>query len=1083
MSLQLILGSSGSGKSHRLYEEVIRDSMVNPSEKYIVIVPEQFTMGTQEKLVKMHPNHGVLNVDIVSFPRLAYKVFEELGVTEKEVLDDTGKSLIIRKILEEKKDELVTFKKNIDKPGFVEEVKSAVSEMLQYGVTPDRLAEAAENLQNPLLKYKLQDMITVYDGFKTYISGRYIASEEILEVLCRVADRSRIIRDSIVTLDGFTGFTPIQYRLLRILMECCHKITVALTMDSAEKPNVLDGLSNLFYLSKNTIHKLYAIADETGTAILPEIIMEDREPVRLKGSQGLIFLEKNIFRYNGRVYSKADEAVQIFEGNMPKNEIAFAVGEIKRLIMEKGWHYNDFAIVSADIETYGEAVVNILAQNRIPSFLDYKRNIMGNSAVSFLRGALQVLEEDFSYESVFGFLKTGFTDITREQADILENYCLAMGIRGFKRYDTLWIRKSGEMERLELSMEDINLLRERLLGIFETFRKEIKACETVLDYCKALYNFMVQERLEEKLAKQAAFFAECGEMGRKGEYEQVYGKITALLDKFVTLLGSEKMKFKEFNDILDAGFREIKVGLIPQSADAVIIGDIERTRIENVKALFFMGVNDGIIPKQAGSGGIISETDKEILRENEIELSMTEREKVFIQKFYLYLSMTKPSERLYLSYARICADGKARKMSYLLISIRKLFPNIRIMDEISQQNTLRLVQIPKNDMTWRYVHEFLDEETANKLYGDNYLTSVSAIESYSACAFAHFITYGLRLHERELYDIKATDIGTLYHDTLECFSKKLVSLGKTFTDITEEERKRLVAESVMEVTTDYGNTVLYSTKRNEYMISRVIAMADRTVWAVGQQLSKGRFVPVEFERGFVLDNRVRGRIDRIDTYDDGENMYIKVVDYKTGDSDFDLLDTYYGLKIQLVTYMNAAMALEKKKYPDREIIPAAMFYYNIKNPIVDETEDIDAAILEKLRVKGILNDDLIVLNALDNAREGKSLVVPVTYQKDGSVRESPDILTVEKMKQLTEYVQDYINLSMEEILKGDIAVKPYMKNKKTGCDYCDYRSICGFDEKMPGCKYDSLRNLSEEEVFKRIAERKRGEQRGTGVDK
>ncbi len=1075
MSLQLILGSSGSGKSYRLYEEVIRESMENPSANYIVLVPEQFTMGTQEKLVKMHPNHGVLNVDIASFVRLAYKVFEELGVADKEVLDDTGKSLIVRKILEDKKDELVTFKKNIDKPGFVEEVKSAISEMLQYGVAPGQLKEAADQITNPLLQYKLRDMAAVFDGFKRYIDGKYIASEEILEVLCRVAHRSRILRDSVITLDGFTGFTPIQYRLIRILMECCEKITVTLTIDSAEKINVRDGLSNLFYLSKNTAHRLYAIADETGTAILPQVWMDDSMPVRLRNSEGLVFLEKNIFRYHGHLYTRRDDSVRIFEGNMPKNEISFAVGEMKRLVTEKGWHYSDFAVVSADIETYGEAVVNILAQNGIPSFLDYKRNIMANGAVNCIRMALLVLEEDFSYESVFGFLRTGFTDMTREQTDVLENYCLAMGIKGWKRYNMLWIRKNREMEQAELSMEEINALRERIVGIFCVFREEIRGCETVLDYCKALYHFMVQERLEEKLAMRAAFFGGQGDLARKGEYAQVYGKITALLDKFVTLLGNEKMSFREFNDILDAGFGEIKVALIPQSADAVLIGDIERTRIENVKALFFMGVNDGIIPKQAGGGGILSETDKEILKENNIELSMTEREKVFIQKFYLYLNMTKPSERLYLSYSRIMPDGKARKMSYLLISIRKLFPNITIMDEASQQNTLRLVRIPQSSITWNYTEETLDSETAAKLYGEDFLTSVSAIESYSACAFAHFVTYGLRLCERELYDMKASDIGTLYHDTLECFSKKLVSMGKTFTDITDEERKKLVAESVMEISTDYGNTVLYSTKRNEYMISRVTAMADRTVWAVAKQLSKGKFVPEEFERGFVLDKKVRGRIDRIDTYNDGENVYVKVVDYKTGESDFDLLDTYYGLKIQLVTYMNAAVEIEKKKYPGKTIIPAAMFYYNIKNPIVDETEDIDGAILEKLRVKGVLNDDLTVLDALDDAKEGKSLVAPIVYQKDGSVRETPSILTIEKMRQLTDYVQDYMKVSTEEILQGNIEVKPYMKEKKTGCDYCNYRSICAFDEKVPDCQYHSLKYLSEEEVFERMAKGKRGE--------
>lgn len=1073
MALQLILGASGSGKSFRLYEEVIEESIRNTQNNYIVIVPEQFTMGTQEKIVKMHPAHGVLNVDIVSFPRLAYKVFEELGIEEREILDDTGKSLIVRKILEDKKEEFVTFKKNIDKPGFVEEIKSAVSEMLQYGVTPEELIRVTEEIpENPLLKFKLNDLANVFEGFKSYISGKYIASEEILEVLCRVAAQSEMIRGSIVTLDGFTGFTPIQYRLIRILMECCQKVTITVTIDSGEKMNVLDGMENLFYLSKNTIQKLYRIAEESGIEIKKPVIMEDEVPVRLKESRGLTFLEKNIFRYGNRYFTEADESIKIYEGNMPKNEIAFAAGEIKRLIMEKGYHYRDFAIVSADIETYGELAVNILSQNDIPTFLDYKRNVMGNAAVSFIRGALQVLEEDFSYESVFGFLKTGLTDITKEEVDILENYCLALGIKGCKRYDSLWIRKTAKMEKADISMEYVNSLREKVIGIFRDFRTEIKDAVTVLDYCNVLYSFMVRMGLEERLCKKAQEFAAAGDLALKGEYEQVYGKIIGLLDKFAALLGEEKMGFAEFCDILDAGFCEIKVGLIPQAADAVMIGDIERTRLENIKVLFFAGVNDGIIPKQSGSSGIISETDKEILKEKKVELSMTEREKVFIQKFYLYLNMTKPSNRLYLSYARICSDGTSRKMSYLLISIRKLFPNIRIMNENSEKEVLCLVKIPTTSFRWKFAEEKIAGNLAKTLYGSNYLTSISAIERFSACAFAHFVTYGLRLEEREIYDIKASDIGTLYHNTLERFSEKLVKEEKTFTEINDEDRKRLITESVLEITTDYGNTILYSTKRNEYMIGRVISMADRTVWAVASQLKKGRFEPVDYEKNFVLKDKVRGRIDRIDTYEDQDSVYVKVVDYKTGESDFDLLDTYYGLKIQLVTYMNAAIAMEQKKHPDKEIIPAGMFYYNIKNPFVEDTEDIDAAILEKLRVKGVVNADSKITAALDDTRSGKSLAIPVSYTKDGEVKSSSNVLATDKINQISQHVEDMIYDSMEEILSGTITVNPFMRNKKTGCDYCTFRSLCGFDEKIPDCKYHGLKNISEEEIFNRLSGKK-----------
>lgn len=1073
MSLQFILGASGSGKSHRLYQTVIEDSIRQPKQNYLVIVPEQFTMGTQQKMVQMHPNHGVMNIDILSFPRLAYRVFEELGIREGEILDDTGKSLMIRKVLENKKDELTVFNKNKDKPGFVEEVKSAISEMLQYGVSPDDLEHVSTQLpQNPLLSYKLKDMITVYRGFRECIEGKFLASEELLSRLCEVVSRSAIIKDSIVTLDGFTGFTPIQYRLIELLMRYCRKVIVTITIDSAQISQS-GTISDLFYLSKNTIVKLKEIAIKSLVDIDEDLVMEDAKPIRLADSEALTFLEKNLFRYHGNTYA-GKESVHVFEARMPKNEINYVTGEIKRLIMEEGYHYRDFAIVSADIETYGELASNILSQNNIPNFLDYKRNIMGNPAVNFLRSAMQVVEEDFSYDSVFGLLKTGMTDLTKEEIDLLENYCLALGKRGFKQYCQTWTRTTRLMTKNDITIEEINRIREKVVALLEIFCTQIKKCKTVFDYCKVLYEFMVHCALREKIEQWATQFEERGDLSHESEYKQTYKKIIALLDKFVNLLGDEPMRVKEFNDILDAGFGEIKVGLIPQSIDSVTIGDIERTRLENVKVLFIVGVNDGTIPKQSGGGGILSELDKEVLKEQNIELSMTEREKVFVQKFYLYLNMTKPSKHLYLTYAKIGNDGKSKKISYLIYHVMKLFPQIPILTDDDIAEELRMVQIPKAQIQWKFAKEFLDEDVAENLYGTHFKTSISAVEKFSACAFAHFVLYGLRLSERENYDIKASDIGTLYHNTLELYSEKLMEQQKSFTDISQEEQEMLVKQCVDIVTGDYGNSILTSTRRNEFLIERLQQIATRTVWAVTKQMEAGDFTTTQIEKEIDNSYVLTGRIDRIDTFEDEEHVYVKVVDYKTGKQDFDLLETYYGLNIQLITYMNAALAMEKRRHPDKKIVPAAMFYYQIHNPFAEEKadgkKDVETQLLENLRVKGLVNSDKQVLAALDRETTGKSLVAPFKYNAGGELSKDSSVMDAENLSNLFTHVDFYVKDSYDAIKAGEIEVNPFMLKKETGCDHCSYRAICGFDPKIRQCEYRVFPVMPEEELLRKISQ-------------
>lgn len=1084
MSIQYIFGSSGSGKSHYLYQNLIKESMENPEINYYVIVPEQFTMSVQQQILNIHPRHGIMNVDILSFQRLAYRIFAETGTSKKEVLDDTGKTLVLRKVIENHKSKLQYFARNIGKVGFVEEVKSVISEFLQYSVTSEDIEKIEEQIENnPILKYKIQDIKVLFDGFQEYIKDRFIASEEILEVLCNVIENAAMMKDSVVILDGFTGFTPIQYRLIGILMNLCSCLKVAITVDSSEKANVQDGMENLFYLSKSTVAHLNQLADEHRIEVLPNVYMDDAVPYRLRNSEPLAFLEKNLFRDTANIYEKdCFESILFYEAINPQKEIDYVVGKIKELILKKGYRYSDIAVVTADIENYGYLAENIMEQNEIPCFVDYKRNLMNNLIVEAIRAAHEIIRNDFSYESMFRFLKTGVTDLTDKEVDALENYVLALGIRGFSKWKARWIRTYKSRYMNEVEIAEIEAIRQRVVAVFENFVENTKKAKTIREYCKATYEFMQILKLSDKAKQYAEWFESKQDVSEAGEYRQCYRKIIELLDQMVSLLGDEEVSFKEYLEIMDAGFEEIKVGLIPQKKDSVIIGDLERTRLENVKVLFCVGINDGNVPKSNSKSGVLSPVDREQIAKCQITLSPDERETAFIQRFYLYQMFTKASEQIILSYSRLGMDGKAIRMSYLIGTIRKMFPKAKTYSKEMEANVLRTVKIPKALVTWKeYCNENIAKEYAEILYGEEMAGSASRIEKFYQCAFAQFVSYGLKLEERQIYNIDSADIGTMFHDSLERISEKLLEGNLGFTDVSEQDRKRLVEEAVLEVTTDYKNSVLFKSERSRYFVRKLISMVDMTVWAVGEQLKHGKFVPQFFEKPFHTKDHIVGRIDRIDTYEDEENIYIKIVDYKTGNSEFDLNEAYHGMKLQLLTYMQAAVLLEEKLHPEKKAIVAGSMYYNIKMPFAEDLEDeekIKQSLLESLTMNGIVNKSKSAIEALENEKQGKSIAIPVSFEKDGNLKENSALFSQEQMDILTKHSTKLIQDARKRMREGDVAVEPYRMEKRKGCDYCPYRALCGFDSKLPGYNFRNLKTYEDEEIWEKL-----GDEHGNELDK
>lgn len=529
----------------------------------------------------MHSRKGILNIDVVSFERLAYKVFEELGGGNRPVLDDTGKNLIVRRVLEKEKKKLDYFGSSIEKTGFVSELKSVISELLQYGITPQQLGEIGENVkEKQQLSAKLKDIRLVYKEFMAFLSTNYITSEEILDVLCGLVEKSKLIAGSEIIFDGFTGFTPIQYKLMRLLLVYSKGIKISVTIDKKERPTGHEGWNNLFFMSKEMMNRLIAICEEEGINVDDTVCVDRDINYRYEGAKDLAYLERNLFRYKGGVYTGTPENIRIYEGSNPKEELQYIVSEILQLTRKEGFRYRDIAVVTADLETYGKVAANMMKQNDIPAFLDYKRSVASNPYVEMLCSALEIVEKGYPYDTMFRYLRTGLTGISRHDIDMLENYCLAVGIRGSRAWHEPWEKKM-KRSTYQPELETLNALREQIMAPFLNLEAVLKDKEAnVRAYVTAVYEFVTALHS----AEQIKVLSECEPAGN--EYEQLYAKVLELFDRIVELLGEENVSLKEFNRIVAAGFEEMKVGLLPPTSDCVMIGDIERTRLDNVKVLF-----------------------------------------------------------------------------------------------------------------------------------------------------------------------------------------------------------------------------------------------------------------------------------------------------------------------------------------------------------------------------------------------------------------------------------------------------------------------------------------------------------------
>lgn len=1142
MSLQFYLGASGSGKSAQLHKDIIALAKENPARNFLFLVPDQFTMQTQVDLVKASSCHGIMNIDVLSFSRLAHRIFEELGCNDQIVLDDTGKSLVLRQLAKSIKDKMPVLGANLNKVGYIHEIKSVISEFKQYDIGDKELDEMIEKSEGRgLLHSKLKDLKCIYKAFNDYICNEYITSEETLTLLTRRAEESAILKDAVVIFDGFTGFTPVQYRLIQRLMELTHKVIISITVDADSEPFQNPTDQELFFLSKKTIKDLQKIAQEVNVSMDADVVLKGT--YRFENNRALLHLQKNIFRYPLNIYPEETSGVMICEAKNPEDEVLRACSLIKKMVLYNGYRYKDIAVVCGDLNAYADEFVKAERMFDIPIYIDETQSLSLNPFVEYLRSALNVIKEQFSYTSVFHFLRSGFSGLSLDEIDRLENYVLRCGIKGKRKWTesfTRYPRKLNDKEQPTVSdIESLGRLNESREKVIYLLEPLMKTRTTIDVFIENIYEFILRGKIEEQLSGYEEEFTKTGELQKAREYGQIYRIILNLLEQMHGILKNEKVSLEEFIKLLDSGIEELDVGTIPADVDRILVGDIERSRIGEAKMLMFLGVNDGNIPKANTGGGLISDIDREylkdILNDSGIELSPTPREQVFTQRLYLYLTMTKPKDCLYLSYCRCASGGKSMKESYVISIMRKMFP--KCIDIKSQYSIDRFEELygskdglgfladglreyadgslqcmsfeelsalyvtllrepaVMNVVTrlvdasfFTYEGDQISREIADLLYGKVLTNSVSRLEKFSWCQYAHFLQYGMKLSPREEFEFNKIDLGNVYHSVIESFSKRLNNEGYTLSNFPDELGDRLLEDIIEHEGVLYGESILHDSYRNEYLTKRIYEELKETLRATRFQLSKGEFLPEAFEEAFSetieidddIKMKLRGRIDRIDVCHVDNRVYVKIVDYKSGERKISLDQLFYGISLQQPIYMMAAMKAIEKRMQDKTPLMGAMLYSRVNRPLASgettySNDEVHKALLNEMMPSGLVLQDKEVVSKLDKglgADNVKSDVIPVSLKKDGDFTAASSVISKDDFDTVSSFVEEKVKDIGKKITEGNVTISKTQYEQKTSCEYCDFKDICPYDEHLDGFEPRYLKKSGKDDVLSAMKEKK-----------
>ena len=1174
-AFKIIAGPSMSGKTYKLCTDILKQAEEHPSENFLIIIPEQVGNAYEKKLIdlnrKLYGHPGFMNIDVIGFGRLSYRIFEEMGVRDTSVLEEYEKSMLIRVVSGQVKDSLEVYGGSIDKVGFTAKMKSLISELIQYGITVEDVENVAKGLAdsgNDALASKMNDVKRIYEGFNDILGNMDSGiSEERMKLLARLLSEDRpcpVIDNAVICFDEFRGYTPDQLKIIGALSKRAKDIRFGLCIETdIIKNGVQVKEHDIFRQSYETFRSLQEVI-----GYKPEITFTER---RNEGMLG--HMEKNVFRFPVKEFEGNDGSLEMFCARDPEEEIRLVAESIRKEV-RSGLRYKDIVVVTGDAQGFDRFAGKIFDEYDIPIFCDFNRKLRKNPYTEAILRLFDIACKDYDYSGIFGFIKTGVPAIEdRHALDNLENYILKTGIRGRKLWEkpiTPFGEVSDEVRDKFIKMDEIRSL------IIETVRPVTEystGSHKVSDILNGLRLVIEGLDFENKMENSAQQLEDMGLMTDARVMRSLYAIIMKLIDETDELLGSQEMRLQEFAEIFESGIEEVSIGVIPPTIDSVHICDLTRSRIIDAKVVHFINVNDGIVPSSKALGSILSDKDKDkvekILEDLGIgkKLASSGVRQSIDELFMIYQILSKPTQKLTISYCLADLEGTETEPSFLVGRIGRLFPDVDVafreaapfegtlqsdkkyyirwlrnmLEEIhvvkadenpseafdsNMENVIRYLQYgeytelsEKTDITPALDFSNKPDDIPDEVMrGLELKLSVSKLESYASCPYSYFLKYILGLKDRPEKKMEYYDVGNILHRSLELTMLEVRDEHRNdWKNITDEKLIELMDDSLKKAWEEYDalqKDDVPTDGKTDYVYRNMKMLSERTILTLKSHINSGEMLPQRMEQGFSAEftaNRpdgtevpvtIQGKIDRIDTFEEDDRLYVRVIDYKTGNHDFKPVDIKEGLDIQLSVYTKIITEILQEKYSDKKVIPAGMYFYHVSNPVIKPVDKktldkcdgdylrASVMLLEKeLRLRGLSNCDPVVsseeelyshryLNLHDRRLVSpdtgmmlsSSIVIPVG-EKEGNITSTSVVAETADFNGICEFSIDKMKESADRVLAGCIEKAP---SKTAGamdgsCRYCDYKTVCRFNKtsgeeriisKPEGTVSDQIKNLS-----------------------
>ncbi len=1134
MELKLVTGRAKSGKSDYLYNDALNKLKLNSGSNFLYIVPEQMTYSTELDIINKINEDGLLDIQIISFKKLEYMVFDEVGGLRLQNINDYGKIMLLKKICEQSLDELTVYKKALYKDGFLREFNSFIRELKKNKIDISVLEKIDINsLKNELLKRKLSDIIKIYKKIEDATRDNFFDDEDKTNFFINIIEKSKLIKNSYIYIDNFESLVGQRLDIIKKLIENSKGVTISINIDN----KCLDRLEasddyEIFKVTYDTYLQYKKIADDL--TLKPEIIQLEESYISNKEIKAI---DENMFTVSGLKYKYPGnpKSVISFSSMNTYTEIENICRKILSLVRDEGYRYRDIAVVSSAMDLYSINIQKVFTQFDIPFFIDLKKDIMNNPFVKYILSILDMFNFNFKHQSVFEYLKTGFSGIDYGELDKLENFALEFGIEGNKWFKPFNIKNKYK------DMEFYERLRQKFADDFGKLRKEFSKLKTSEDITIFLYNIFKMHNIQKNIERKV------DEFRNKGLYElsfinaQVWNIIIEIFEQIILTSKDVDITPIQYRKILEAGLSEIELGIIPPTLDKVVAGDLDRAFINNYKAIFLIGANEGVLLSHGEDKGLLLDEEKDSLKALGLQLLNTSTYSNYKEKHILYKVLTKPTDYLFISYALSTVEGKALQPSMYIERLSQIFVNLKIESDLSSNDDLSFIMTkkatlevlierlrehiegkPLNDvwkdvygwykrnsedlayiidsgLNYRNIVENIKNTDIDKLYGEYMTMSASKLEDFASCPFKFFLDFGIKPLPRRELKVEYYDIGNIFHECIEKFTNLIIAkeldVKSTDRKNVTERMEQCIAE-VLEKNLSDNNALEYN-ERNKYIKEKIKRLLDRAAWTMISQLKKGNFEPkfTEFEIKSILNKvhdtqisdiskkiLIEGRVDRVDVLEEGENIYINIVDYKSSKKDIALSDVMNGLQLQLFMYLSAIIKSGEKI---NNLIPkiGGVFYFNIDDPFINADNSssglYEDEIFKELSLRGYVLEDMNIIKNIDSEIEDlkSSNVIPVSLKSDNTLTKTSKALNDSEYMMILDKVDEIAEDLSDNILEGKIDINPYRKDaNKTPCSYCDYKTVCQFDSSIDGNKYRNIKKISKDEIISTLLiEKEKGE--------